>query len=301
MEDALGALSAWYAGQCDGEWEHRYGLHLGTLDNPGWQLDVDLADTAVAARPFDRVERFRDDADWVVAYRDERQWHGACGALNLTELIARFVAWATGPEPEVGPVAPLTPDLVERLRVVGFDVLLAARYGAERVRWALDALDAAACRGPVGQPGAWLARTLQEHWGLPREVVQRELPFAEAQAAACRPPEGTRWAREKATGALFTVQDVNELRVQLAGGVAVPAHHWGAWEWLAEPPEGWVAPVVEAAADGGRRADLARMAAWAKLRTRTEREIGEKLASLGISREEWDAWSHAPGGGGTTS
>lgn len=290
VEDALAALQAWYAARCDGEWEHRFGVNLGTLDNPGWQLDVDLTDTDVAARAFERVERFRDDADWVVAFRDDRQWHGAGGALNLAEVIGLFVAWATGPEPEAAPVAPLTPDLVERLRGIGFDLALASRYGAERVRWALDALDTAACRGPVGQPMAWVARTLQEHWGVPREVVQRELPFAEAAAAACRPPEGTRWAREKATGALFTVQDMNELRVQLAGGVAVPAHHWGGWEWLAEPPEGWLAPSGPEVVEDPRRADLARMAAWVKVRTRTEREVGEKLASLGLTREEWDAY-----------
>ena len=178
MEDALAALQAWYADRCDGEWEHAYGVKLETLDNPGWRLVVDLVDTDVAGRPFDRVERFRDDADWVVAYRDEARWNGACGALQLGEMLGLFVAWATGPEPEPAPVAPLTPDLVERLRAIGFDLLLAARYGADRVRWALDALDGAACRGPVAQPGSWLARTLQEHWGVPREVVQRELPFA---------------------------------------------------------------------------------------------------------------------------
>ncbi len=291
MEQALTGLQAWYAAQCDGEWEHRFGVRLQSLDNPGWQLDVDLVDTAVAGRPFERVERFRDDADWVVAFRDEAQFHGACGALQLGEILGLFLDWANGPEPDAGPIAPLTPDVIDRVKTVGLDLDLAARYGPDRVRWALDALDAARVRGPVAQPMLWLARTLQEHWGMPPEVVQRALPFAEAAAAAVRPPDGTKWAREKASGALFTVLDVNDVRVQLAGGVAVPSHHWTGWEWLEAPPEGWVSPVpAEEPPDGARRAALARVAAWAALRPRTTGELAEKLAGLGLTVEDWEAY-----------
>ena len=288
MEDALAALQAWYADRCDGEWEHAYGVKLETLDNPGWRLVVDLVDTDVAGRPFDRVERFRDDADWVVAYRDEARFEGACGALQLGELLGLFLAWATGPEPAAAPTAPLTPDVLERVHALGLDPLLAARYGPDRVRWALDALDTARRRQAVPQPAAWLARTLHEHWGLPPEVVQRALPFAEAAAAAARPPDGTRWAREKATGALFTVLDVNDVRVQLAGGVAVPAHHWAGWEWLEAPPDGWAqAPAEADAAEAAHRAALARVAAWAAVRPRTAGELAGKLASLGLTAEDW--------------
>lgn len=291
MDDALAALQAWYAGQCNGEWEHAYGVKLETLDNPGWRLVVDLVDTSVAAWPFDRVERFRGDADWVVAFRDEATFEGACGALNLAELLRLFLAWANGPEPAAGATAPLTPDVVERARQLGLDLALAARYGPDRVRWALDALDTARLRQAVPQPAAWLARTLQEHWGLPPEVVQRALPFAEAQAAATRPPAGTRWAREVATGALFTVLDVNDVRVQLAGGVAVPSHHWAGWEWLEAPPEGWSSPeqAVEAP-DAAHRAALARVAAWMKVRMRTREELAAKLDALGLTPEDWAAY-----------
>jgi len=38
-------LQQWYLQQCDGDWEHGYGLHIGTLDNPGWTVDVNLAGT----------------------------------------------------------------------------------------------------------------------------------------------------------------------------------------------------------------------------------------------------------------
>jgi hypothetical protein len=34
-DDLLRWLQDWHAGQCDGDWEHSYGVDIGTLDNPG--------------------------------------------------------------------------------------------------------------------------------------------------------------------------------------------------------------------------------------------------------------------------
>ena len=40
--DELQLLQEWYVAQCDGDWEHSYGVKIDTLDNPGWSLKVDL-------------------------------------------------------------------------------------------------------------------------------------------------------------------------------------------------------------------------------------------------------------------
>jgi len=42
---ALSLLEKWYSAQCDGDWEHQYGVSIGTLDNPGWTLEIDLRGT----------------------------------------------------------------------------------------------------------------------------------------------------------------------------------------------------------------------------------------------------------------
>ena len=34
---SLSALENWYAGQCNGVWEHGCGVRIDTLDNPGWR------------------------------------------------------------------------------------------------------------------------------------------------------------------------------------------------------------------------------------------------------------------------
>ena len=41
-------LRAWYAAQCNGDWEQEYGVTIGTLEDSGWQLRVDLVGTALA-------------------------------------------------------------------------------------------------------------------------------------------------------------------------------------------------------------------------------------------------------------
>ena len=45
--DALYLLQRWYVAQCDAEWEHSYGVEIGTLDYPGWSLRIDLKGTAL--------------------------------------------------------------------------------------------------------------------------------------------------------------------------------------------------------------------------------------------------------------
>lgn len=39
-------LSSWYRKECNGDWEHTYGISIQTLDNPGWSVRIDLLDTS---------------------------------------------------------------------------------------------------------------------------------------------------------------------------------------------------------------------------------------------------------------
>ena len=89
-------LQAWYLAQCDGDWEHAYGVKLDNLDNPGWTLKVDLVGTALVDRPFPIVERGMDpaEADWLRCWVEDGQFHGVGGALNLGELLRVFLDWA---------------------------------------------------------------------------------------------------------------------------------------------------------------------------------------------------------------
>lgn len=43
--DVFTWLQDWYIQNCDGDWEHCYGIKIETLDNPGWCIDIDLIGT----------------------------------------------------------------------------------------------------------------------------------------------------------------------------------------------------------------------------------------------------------------
>lgn len=89
----LAWLQGWYTAQCDGDWEHQYGITIGTLDNPGWQVRVDLVGTSMHGVEMDRVEVHRDEHDWLVCWVENSVFESACGPTNLGEAVHEFRTW----------------------------------------------------------------------------------------------------------------------------------------------------------------------------------------------------------------
>lgn len=98
--DRLNELQDWYAAQCDGEWEHRYGVSIESLDNPGWLLKVELTGTALAARRFEAIRTGVGEGDhpvsrrWMVCEVKDQVWVGAGDESKLKELLRVFLDWA---------------------------------------------------------------------------------------------------------------------------------------------------------------------------------------------------------------
>jgi hypothetical protein len=102
-EDNFSWLSQWYLAQCDDDWEHSYGVKIDTLDNPGWTLKIDLTDTALDGRAFERVmhgepsgdlEEWRRTGSWWVASVQGSTFQASCGPLDLSAAIGVFRRWA---------------------------------------------------------------------------------------------------------------------------------------------------------------------------------------------------------------
>ena len=82
---------AWYLRQCDGEWEHGFGIRLETLDNPGWSLRISTlrTDTELSDRAAVEVN-LEDEINWMV-YRVEEGDYVAHGGPNmLAKMIQTF-------------------------------------------------------------------------------------------------------------------------------------------------------------------------------------------------------------------
>lgn len=99
---ALERLMSWYASECNGDWEHGFGVSLETLDNPGWHLKIELTDTGLETIPFEPLrlgsmeETFPepDMSNWIHCKVERGVFEGACGPFDLDRLITIFVDWA---------------------------------------------------------------------------------------------------------------------------------------------------------------------------------------------------------------
>lgn len=94
-DDLLKDLQAWYLAQCDGRWEHSYGIKMETIDNPGWSFKVDLAATPLFDRAFDEMHfDGPNENDWYVCRIRNHIFEGICGPNRLSEVVAAFLNWA---------------------------------------------------------------------------------------------------------------------------------------------------------------------------------------------------------------
>jgi hypothetical protein len=91
--DLLSLLQSWYLAQCDGDWEHQYGVSLTTLDNPGWRLKIDLWGTDLEDRTLDRITIERTEKNWISYWVEKNEFQAAMGPQNLVEAIGVFLRW----------------------------------------------------------------------------------------------------------------------------------------------------------------------------------------------------------------
>ncbi|OQX97511.1 MAG: hypothetical protein B6I24_08570 [Bacteroidetes bacterium 4572_128] len=59
-------LENWYESHHDGDWEHTYGIRIETIDNPGWKIEIDIAETK-----FENLEQI-----FCLIENNENDWHG---------------------------------------------------------------------------------------------------------------------------------------------------------------------------------------------------------------------------------
>lgn len=92
----------WYRSNCDGDWEHQYGVKLETLDNPGWLLTIDLTDTDLDGREMIEIKEGTasdgcshehespDLSSWLHCSVGENKFIGAGDPTQLVRLFEEF-------------------------------------------------------------------------------------------------------------------------------------------------------------------------------------------------------------------
>jgi hypothetical protein len=94
MISPLCKLQDWYQSQCNGDWEHGEGIRIGTLDNPGWAVEIDIRGTNLERRPATDMKIERTECDWLHCFVRDGRFIIRCGVRNLEEGISSFLTWA---------------------------------------------------------------------------------------------------------------------------------------------------------------------------------------------------------------
>lgn len=93
-------LQSWYLAQSNSEWQQVHGVTIESLDNPGWLVTIDLADTALHGRSMPPVREDRSARDWMTCEVDHNQFRGQGDPLKLLAILEVFQNWATSPTVE---------------------------------------------------------------------------------------------------------------------------------------------------------------------------------------------------------
>ncbi len=87
-------LEQWFDEQCDGTWEHHYGVHIDTIDNPGWRVRINLKGThANALIKSMRPTQSHLEAEWMDCRILNNTFEAHGGPLMLGPIIQLFRSW----------------------------------------------------------------------------------------------------------------------------------------------------------------------------------------------------------------
>ncbi len=92
--DLFCSLQNWYLAQCDGDWEHEYGIKIETVDNSGWYISINLIGTDCDNHPFSPIQMEIDEMNWYFCLVRNNNFEGSCGPCNLAEILQIFRKWA---------------------------------------------------------------------------------------------------------------------------------------------------------------------------------------------------------------
>ncbi len=86
----LTRLQNWYLINCDGDWEHGYGVSIETLDNPGWKVKINLDDTCLTELQYEK-QVDNGTFDWLFIKVNEKQFEDAGDTSKLTTILEIFL------------------------------------------------------------------------------------------------------------------------------------------------------------------------------------------------------------------
>lgn len=86
-------LQEWYKKNCDGRWEHSYGIIIETLDNPGWHVKIELKETDYVDLQPNELSWDKGDNDWFKCSISNEIFDGCGDCMKLEMIMGIFKKW----------------------------------------------------------------------------------------------------------------------------------------------------------------------------------------------------------------
>ncbi|NRD21007.1 hypothetical protein HNV08_13200 [Winogradskyella eckloniae] len=83
-------IQDWFKSNCDGDWEHGDAIQITTLDNPGWDVEIDISKTSIANLEIKWVLNENGKQDWYGVKIQNQRFRAAGDASKLTYLLNLF-------------------------------------------------------------------------------------------------------------------------------------------------------------------------------------------------------------------
>jgi hypothetical protein len=91
--ESLQELTRWYARQCDGDWEHGFGIEIRFPKASTCHLIIELRGTKCENQQFNPVTKNRSGNNWLDCFVKDGKFNGLCYPLNLPEVLNIFRHW----------------------------------------------------------------------------------------------------------------------------------------------------------------------------------------------------------------
>ena len=82
-------LQKWYQSNCNGDWEHSFGVNIDSLDNPGWRVEIDLEDTCLE-NGIINISEDKGEDDWYIIETKEKKFIGNGDFSKLNNILEIF-------------------------------------------------------------------------------------------------------------------------------------------------------------------------------------------------------------------
>lgn len=85
-------LQLWYQNECNGDWEHGFGIHIITIDNPGWHVQIGITDTELEGLEIAYSLEEKAENDWYGISVKNNKYDAAGDPSKLEFLLEHFRA-----------------------------------------------------------------------------------------------------------------------------------------------------------------------------------------------------------------